>query len=191
MSRLTIVHTLLPTASRTATATNVSEKIPVGEYLEGSLHVVATAKAGTNPTLRPVWQQSHDGLAWADHTAMPTFSNATGVRVLPLTVIGQIGRVRCTVGGTGASVTYSAVSANLLYGFGQVNLQNASHHRTAVLGLLRGSGRSIVLRRVIWVNKGKGEGYVPDRQGVLGSCPRHGVGCCLSVSLRRRPRRPL
>ena len=108
MSRLTIVHELLPAASRTATSTNVSESIPVGEYREGSLHLLISAKGGTNPTLRATWQQSHDGLAWANHTAMPTFANATGVKVLPLAIIGKYGRVRCSIGGTAGSFTYSS-----------------------------------------------------------------------------------
>jgi hypothetical protein len=108
MSRLCMVQEVFPSAPRTATAPNVSTSINVGEFIEGSLHVVVTAKGGTAPRLRPIWQSSHDGLVWADHSSMPTFSNATGVKVLPLSIIGLYGRVKCTIGGTGASVTYAA-----------------------------------------------------------------------------------
>jgi hypothetical protein len=108
MSRLTVVHTLVPLASRTATCGNISVAVNVADYREGSLHLLVTAKGGTNPRLRPVWQQSHDGVSWADHTALPTFSNTTSVKVLPLSILGQYGRVRCTAGGTAGSVSYAA-----------------------------------------------------------------------------------
>jgi hypothetical protein len=108
MSRLTVVQTLLPSSPRTATAPNVSTGINCGEFIEGSLHITVTSASGTVPRLRPIWQQSHDGLAWADHSAMATFSNATGVKVLPLATIGQYGRVKCTIGGTAAVISYGA-----------------------------------------------------------------------------------
>jgi hypothetical protein len=99
-----VPYQLFGVATVTATAPNVSGTINTAVYREGSLHVVVSGKAGSTSKLRPVWQSSHDGINFADHSAMATFSNATGTRVLNLNILSAYGRCRYTVSGTGAAV---------------------------------------------------------------------------------------
>lgn len=93
----------IPSAVRTANG--VATAIPVGSYERGVLYVRATSVSGT---LRVHWESapgSHLATAgpFVRVQSLPTFTNATGLRVAAVNVLGAWGRAAFTLGGTAQS----------------------------------------------------------------------------------------
>ena len=92
-----------------AAATNTSSMY-VGDYTEALVYFDVTAESGTDPTLDPVVQVSHDDSEWFSHTTMTQIA-ATGNSLVKLTNIGTYLRVNIPApgGSSTPSMTLSIV----------------------------------------------------------------------------------
>lgn len=89
-------------SSQAVTAATQSSSMYVGDYTEALVFVAVTVKSGTNPTLDPVVQVSHDDSTWFNHPS-GTFSQITTVsnNIKAVTNIGKYIRVNIPLpGGT-------------------------------------------------------------------------------------------
>lgn len=98
----------------TRTSSGAGTGVDVGEFLEGQLHVLVKTRGGTTPTLRIWWQSSFNGGngitggRYVNHTAVATYSNATGHKMSLLTNIGKYGKLAWTFGGSSPSFQFQA-----------------------------------------------------------------------------------
>ena len=112
MARLS--HVLPVVGLATRTTSNQATGVDVGEFIEGDWHVLVTGRSGTSPTLRFNWQSSFNGGngstsgRYVNHTAVATYSNATGHKRTSLTVFGRYGRVSWTLGGSSPAFKFQS-----------------------------------------------------------------------------------
>lgn len=105
---------LFQSGASPVTANGQSNGFDVSRFSEGLLLINITAMSGTTPSLT-VFVETLDPVTntWFPHSATGgkngTQYTAVDKYVIPITNFGQQIRLRWTVGGTGASITFSAV----------------------------------------------------------------------------------